>query len=101
MRITSGSCRSTYFSAAGKLIVSELTSRWLMMQFLCWCTYSIGSSIVMMCPLREELIVSIIVANVVDLPLPVGPVTRIRPFWRSIRSRQMRGRPSSSNEWMS
>ena len=38
-----------------------------------------GSSIVMMWSLRVSLIWSIIAASVVDLPLPVGPVTRIRP----------------------
>ena len=29
-------------------------SRWLTMHFLCWCRYSIGSSIVMMCSARAR-----------------------------------------------
>jgi len=47
---------------------------------LCGCTNSIGSSIVMMCSERSLLILSIIAASVVDLPEPVGPVTRIQPL---------------------
>ena len=38
-----------------------------------------GFSIVMMWSLRVSLMWSIIAASVVDLPLPVGPVTRINP----------------------
>ena len=45
--------------------------------------YSIGSSIVRMCSWRSALILSIIAASVVDLPLPVGPVTSTRPRGRS------------------
>ncbi len=100
IRITSGSWRRTYFSAAVKLLVSVLTSRWLTMHFLCWCMYSIGSSMVMMWPLRVRLMVSTMAASVVDLPLPVGPVTRTRPCVRLISSRHTGGRPSSSKEWI-
>ena len=52
------------------------------MHFLWWWMYSIGSSMVMMWHWRVWLILSIIAASVVDLPLPVGPVTRTRPFVR-------------------
>ena len=40
---------------------------------------------------------SIIAASVVDLPEPVGPVTRIRPCGWSISSAKMRGQPRSSS----
>ena len=43
------------------------------------CVNSIGSSTVMIRQLREELILSIMQANVVDFPEPVGPTTNIRP----------------------
>ena len=76
---TSGSSRSAARSALVKLCVSLCTSRWLTMQLLCWCRYSIGSSMVRMWPCGSVLILSIIAASVVDLPLPVGPVTRTRP----------------------
>jgi hypothetical protein len=38
-----------------------------------------GSSMVMMCSARVELMRSTMAARVVDLPEPVTPVTRIRP----------------------
>ncbi|MCY1314740.1 hypothetical protein D9M70_654480 [compost metagenome] len=50
IRITSGAWRRVFFSAAWKLRVSTPTSRWLMIDFLCRCTYSTGSSMVMMWP---------------------------------------------------
>ena len=43
-RITSGSWRRTRFIARPKLFVSEPTSRWLMIDRLSRCRYSIGSS---------------------------------------------------------
>src|SRR3989338_1775400 len=52
MRITSGSWRRMCRSAAPKVTVSEPTSRWLMTDFLCEWTNSIGSSIVTMCGAR-------------------------------------------------
>ena len=76
--------------------VSEKTSRWFTRHFLCWWTNSIGSSIVMMCSVRSELILSTMAASVVDLPEPVGPVTRIRPLGRSAICSTIAGRPSSS-----
>ena len=59
--------------------VSSPTSRWLTMHFWCWCRNSIGSSTVMMCSLRVRFARSISEASVVDLPEPVGPVTRTKP----------------------
>src|SRR2546421_665712 len=76
---TSGSWRRMYLSAFLKLCVSAPTSRWFTTQFLCGCRYSIGSSMVTMCSCRSVLILSMIEASVVDLPEPVGPVTRTRP----------------------
>ncbi len=55
-------------------------SRCVMMQVPWLCTYSIGSSIVMMCPVRSWFMRSSRHASVVDLPLPVGPVTSTKPF---------------------
>ena len=46
------------------------------------CTRS-GPRSVRMCSRRSVLILSIIAASVVDLPLPVGPVTSTRPRGRS------------------
>ena len=63
--------------------------------------YSIGSSIVMMWERRVWLMLSSMAASVVDLPLPVGPVTRIRPFWRVVKSRTTGGRPSRSSAMIS
>ena len=79
MSTMSGSSRSAARSGCANEWVSLCTSRWLTRQFLCWWMYSIGSSIVRMCSWRSRLILSSIAASVVDLPLPVGPVTRMRP----------------------
>ena len=46
---------------------------------LCVCTNSTGSSIVRMWHGRSSLMRSIIAANVVLLPEPVGPTTRTNP----------------------
>ena len=94
-RITSGSCRSEERSAVAKLSVSKPTSRWLTRLSLSRCRYSIGSSIVMMWQLRVELTWSIIAASEVDLPLPVVPVTRIRPRGSSASRSRIGGSPSS------
>ena len=51
---------------------------------------------VMMCSLRSVLILSSIAASVVDLPLPVGPVTSTRPRGRSASVVSTCGRFSSS-----
>ena len=94
--MTSGSCRSAYLSAAAKLLVSVPISRWLTMQLWWRWMNSIGSSTVMMWPFRSLLILSIIAASVVDLPEPVGPVTRTRPRGRSASLAITGGRPRSS-----
>ena len=78
-RITSGSWRSAPRSASAKLVASGPISRWLTMQRLWRWRNSIGSSMVMMWSSRVRLISSITAASVVDLPEPVGPVTRTRP----------------------
>jgi len=49
----------------------------------------------MMCSWRVSLILSIIEASVVDLPLPVGPVTSTSPRGLSVMSSMAFGRPSS------
>ncbi len=82
--------------ARAKLSVSEPTSRWLMIERLSACRYSIGSSSVMMCSARVELMWSIIAASVVDLPEPVVPVSRMIPRRSSARVRIAGGRPRSS-----
>src|SRR4051812_13885138 len=95
---TSGSSRRTLRSASGKLAVSVPTSRWLTADILWSWTYSIGSSMVMMWQPRLLLITSTSEASVVDLPEPVGPVIRIRPWCRRARSRSTCGNPSSSGD---
>jgi hypothetical protein len=61
-------------------------------------TNSIGSSSVMMCFFCVALTRSIMAASVVNLPEPVGPVTRTRPFSRSASVCMTSGRPSSWND---
>ena len=56
-----------------------------------------GSSTVMMWPFHSRLILSIIAASVVDLPDPVGPVTRMRPRGRSANLATTAGNCSCSN----
>ena len=92
---TSGSSRSAARRAFENECVSACSSRWLTTHFLCACRYSIGSSIVMMCSWRSLLILSSIAASVVDLPEPVGPVTRTRPRGLSQMPATTGGRPSS------
>ena len=55
------------------------TSRWVISDICDGCTYSTGSSTVMMWPGEVRLRWSIIAASVVDLPEPVAPTTRTRP----------------------
>ena len=94
-RITSGSCRIASTRASLKLRASRPTWRWLTSETLDGWRNSIGSSIVTMKHSRVELMPSISVASVVDLPLPVGPVTITRPS-RSWQNSAMRcGSPSS------
>ena len=54
-----------------------------------------------MCSARVLLISSTIAASVVDLPEPVGPVTRTRPRGFSASVWSTGGRPSSSSVWIS
>ncbi len=79
IRITSGAWRSVFFSAWCQLCVSTPTSRCVTSDFCETCTYSTGSSTVMMCPAEVRLRWSIIAASVVDLPEPVPPTTSTRP----------------------
>ncbi len=92
----SGFCRITCFSELAKEWVSIPTSRWLTQARLSRCRNSIGSSMVMMWHDLLSLIRSIIAARLVDLPLPVGPVTRIRPRGSRHVFFITGGRPSSS-----
>ena len=50
---------------------------------------------------RSSLITSIIAASVVDLPEPVGPVTRTKPRGFAVRSRSTGGTPSVSRPGIS
>jgi hypothetical protein len=95
---TSGSWRRMVFNAFLNEWVSAKTSRWLTMHFLWACTNSMGSSMVTMCSARSEFTLSSIAASVVDLPDPVGPVTRTSPLGRSASSSTILGSPSSSKE---
>ena len=59
--------------------------------------YSIGSSIVMMCPVLVRLATSSSDAIVVDLPEPVGPVISTRPRGRWANFSIESGSPRSSS----
>ena len=98
---TSGSSRKAARSASENDLVSACSSRWLTRQFLFWCTNSMGSSMVMMCSWRSLLILSIIAASVVDLPEPVGPVTRMSPRGFSQSLVTIEGRPSCAKDLIS
>ena len=100
-RITSGSSRSAARRPSAKSGASEPTSRWLTIERLCWCRNSIGSSIVRMWSWRSQLITSSIAASVVDLPEPVGPVTRTKPRGLAVSSRSTCGTPSVSRPGIS
>ena len=77
--ITSGSWRSAARSAAGKLGVSVEISRCVMIERSWVKMNSTGSSIVTILHLCARLISWSMVASVVDLPMPVAPVTSTRP----------------------
>ncbi len=64
------------------------------MQPLCWCTNSIGSSMVMMWPEEFVLRWSIKAASDVDFPEPVPPTKRIRPRLSMMTFFSTSGRPS-------
>jgi hypothetical protein len=95
--MTSGSWRITFFSASGKLGVSVPTSRCDTAALPDAKRYSIGSSIVTMWTGRVSTIDWMIAASVVDLPEPVGPVTRTRPAGIRAKVSTISGRPSSSD----
>ena len=101
IRMTSGASRIAFFSAAWKLWVSSPTSRWLTIDRLCRCRYSIGSSMVRMCPVVVLLRWSIIEARVVDLPAPVEPTISTRPRGAMMMSFSTCGSCSSSMLGMS
>ncbi len=67
-----------------------------MIESLSRCRYSIGSSRVTTWRERVELMWSIIAANVVDLPEPVVPVSRMIPRGSSARVRITSGSARSS-----
>ena len=67
------------------------------MDFLLVKINSTGSSIVTICFAYLSLIKSIKDAMVVDLPEPVGPVTRTNPLLNSAKVSRVFGSPSSSN----
>ena len=60
-----------------------------------------GSSTLMMCSLLVWLILSIIAASVVDLPLPVAPVTSTRPRGLSVMRSTTPSNPSSMMPFIS
>ncbi len=80
-RITSGSSRMAARTPSAKLGMCVPSSRWMTWLCLLRWTNSIGSSRLMMLSLRVRFSRSIIAASVVDLPVPVEPVTRIMPWW--------------------
>ena len=45
---------------------------------------------------RSRFTCSTSAAKVVDFPLPIEPVTRIRPLWKRVSSFRLSGKPSSS-----
>ncbi len=87
-RITSGSCRSACLSPCSNDGVSWPTSSCEIMAFWLVCTYSTGSSIVMILQRNELLSRSTIAARVVLLPLPVVPVSRVIPRSDRVMSRK-------------
>ncbi len=60
-----------------------------------------GSSMVIMCSSRSLLILSSMAASVVDLPEPVGPVTKTSPRGLSHKLRTIAGSPRASNPLIS
>ncbi len=94
-RMTSGSWRRAARIAAANDRVSTSSSRWLMIDFLSRWRNSTGSSTVMMCSARTELMKSIIAASEVDFPEPVVPVTRTSPRVSSQIFSRTGGRRSS------
>ncbi|VEB39847.1 Uncharacterised protein [Chromobacterium violaceum] len=85
-----------FFSATSQFSVSTPISRWVTMDFLWVCTYSIGSSIVMMWSWLLLLRQSTSAASEVDLPEPVPPTKITRPRLISAMSFSTSGRLSWS-----
>ena len=77
--ITSGSCLRELFKAFSKLSTSVPNSLCMIKAFLFSKIYSMGSSIVKILILLFSLNFSIILARVVDLPLPVIPLIKTKP----------------------
>src|SRR5579862_4658493 len=96
-RMTSGSWRKARRRPSAKLGTSTPTSRWFTMPSPWAWKYSMGSSMVMMCPRRSRLMTLSMLASDVVLPEPVGPVTSTRPRGRSSSLRTAGGRPISSS----
>ena len=91
---TSGSWRSTWRRASPKLWVSLVISRcFTMLRRLRWMN-SMGSSTVMIIRCCSSLIWLMMAASVLVLPLPVGPVTNIRPLVLRAISSTTGGTPS-------
>ena len=84
-RMISGAWRRAERSASAYVATSVGTSRCVTMHVPWRCTYSMGSSMVMMWPERSWFSRSTMQASVVDLPEPAGPVTSTRPFCRRDR----------------
>ena len=88
---TSGSSRRALRRPAVNDSTSVPTSRWLTIARLWWWRYSTGSSMVRMCTGLVSLMRSIIAANVVDLPEPVGPTDEhdaVRPVQQRVARRR-------------
>ena len=92
----SGSWRKAPLRADANERVSLPTSRWAMTDLIGSCTYSIGSSTVMICSERVLLILSIMAAKEVDLPEPVAPVTNTNPSVKFRTSCAAWGKPNIS-----
>ena len=75
----SGSSRIAALTPSANVGTSGPISRWVKIDLSLVWTNSIGSSIVTTWWASRLFIRSRIAASVVDLPLPVGPVTRTRP----------------------
>ena len=101
MRMISGSSRIANLSAVAKLLVSSPTFLCEKSAFLFWWINSTGSSTVIICLCSVRLISLSSAERVVDLPLPVGPVTRMSPFSRLMISLKTAGAPRSSREGIS
>ena len=92
----SGAWRSAARSAVGKSGASTPISICSTIDRRCGCSYSIGSSMVMMWRASRRLISLTSAASVVVLPEPVGPPTRTRPRGSRVSASIDGGRPSEA-----